>query len=257
MLLDGRDLGTGGGQLRRLPARSGAEVEDPLAGTGSHRRTGELGAPALRPGIAALEPLDRDRLDHQRPVRRPDGRLGRLVLGAHEGPRGLGAELPPPGRRDPVRVGVQERRGGRRLLVQAAEEAGEALRQSPHDRVREGHRALEPGRAHELHGLVHGRVLRDGVHEGELVGAGAERRANRRVELPHRPAPERLDAVVERADALNRAVGELLREGAVARVEPLRGAPEGPVGVGAVLEDPLDDACRDRPRGADHGLMSP
>ena len=141
---------------------------------------------------------------------------------------------------------MHERGRGRRLVVQAREQAGEALGQAPHDRVREGDGALEAGRPDELDGLVHGRVRRDAVHEGELVGAQAERRAHGRVELAHRPAAERLDRVVERADALHRPVGELLREGAVARVEPLRRAAEGPVGVRTLLEDPLDDPGRDR-----------
>ena len=67
-----------------------------------------------------------------------------------------------------------------------------------------------PARAHELHRLVHRRVRRDAVHEGELVGAEPERGAHRRVELAHRPPAERLDRVVERPDALHRPVGELL-----------------------------------------------
>ena len=79
-------------------------------------------------------------------------------------------------------------------------------------------------RAHELDRLVDGRVARDAVEEAELVGAEPERRAHRRVELAHGPPAERLDRVVERADALHRPVGELLRERAVARVEPAAAA---------------------------------
>jgi hypothetical protein len=75
------------------------------------------------------------------------------------------------------------------FVVEAAQAAGQALRQAPHDRFRESDCALEPGGAHELDGLVDGRVRRHGVHEGELIRAGAERCANWRVELPYRRRP--------------------------------------------------------------------
>ena len=67
-------------------------------------------------------------------------------------------------------------------------------------------------------------------HEAELVGAEAQRREHRRVELARGPASERLDRVVERAHALHRAVGELHRERAVAVVEPGRSAAAGTPG---------------------------
>ena len=132
--------------------------------------------------------------------------------------------------------------------MQAGEQVGQALGEPPHDRVREGDRTLEPGGADKLHRLVDGRVRRHPVHEGELVGAQPQRGAHRRVELPHRPAAEGLDAVVERPDALHRPVGELLGEGTVARVEALGRAAEGAVGVGLLLEDPLDDLKGDPSR---------
>ncbi len=90
--------------------------------------------------------------------------------------------------------------------------------------VREGDRALEPGATDELDRLVDGGVGRDAVHVGELVGADAKRRAHRRVELAHRPPAQRLDRVVERADALHGPVGDLHGERPVARVEALGGA---------------------------------
>ncbi len=90
------------------------------------------------------------------------------------------------------------------------------------------------------------------VGERELVRAEAQRRAHRRVELAHRPLPELLDAEVERAHALHRAVGEPLRERAVAVVEPVDGARQRAVGVRVLLEDAEDDVERGSPRGCDH-----
>jgi hypothetical protein len=57
--------------------------------------------------------------------------------------------------------------------------------------------------------------------------------------------------VVERADALDRPVREALREGAVARVEPLGGGAEGAVGVRVVLEDAEDRLVGGAARGRD------
>ena len=64
--------------------------------------------------------------------------------------------------------------------------------------------------------------------------------------------PELLDPEVERAHALHRAVGEPLRERAVAVVEPFDGARERAVGVGLLLEDAQNDVERGAARGRDH-----
>ena len=155
VLLDRDHLGAGGRELRRLAARAprrGRASRSP--GTRADRRPRELRAAALRPGVAALEPLRRDRVDDLGPLRRAHGRLGRLVLRPHERPRVVGPELAPPGLRDPVGIGVHERGSGRRLLVQAREQARQALGEPAHDRVREGDGALEPRGPDELDGLV-------------------------------------------------------------------------------------------------------
>src|SRR6185437_13688258 len=99
--------------------------------------------------------------------------------------------------------------------------------------------------------FVDGRMLRR-VGVPELVRTAPERRPNRRVELPYRPPPERLDRVVERPHALDGAVREPLRERALALVEPLGGAAEGTVGVGVLLEDAQQHLVCRPPGRADH-----
>ena len=187
----------------------------------------------------------------------PDGRLGLLVLRRHQHPRLVGAELAPPRLGDPVRVRVPQRRLPRRRLRQALEEAPGAVGQLPQDGVRERDRALEPRAAHELDGLVDGCVARHAVEVGQLVRAEPERGAHGRVELADRPPPERLDRVVERPGALDRAVGEAPRERAVALVEPAGLGAQRAIGVGAVLEDAPDDREGDAPRGRDRAHRRP
>ena len=94
----------------------------------------------------------------------------------------------------------------------------------------------------------------DAVEVAELVGAEAKRRPDRRIELAHRTAAERLDRVVERPDALHRPVRDLLGERPVARVEPAGRGGEGAVGVGVVLEDAEDDLVG---RAPGRGYRSP
>jgi hypothetical protein len=178
----------------------------------------------------------------------PDDGLRRLVLGAHERQRFLGAEVAPPGPGDPVRIGVPERRLPRGRFGERFDQLAQPEREPAQDCVRERDRALEAGRADELDRLVHGCVLRN-LRERELVGTEAQRRPYRRVELPHRPPPELLDPVVERAHTLDRPVGQPLRERAVALVEPLGGRRKGPVGVRVLLEDAADGLERRPPRG--------
>ena len=125
------------------------------------------------------------------------------------------------------------------------------LREPAHDGVRERHGALAPGRAHELDAVVDDRV-HGLVGPGELVGAEAERRAHRRVELAHRPLAELLDPEVDRPLALHRSVGEPLGERAVAVVEPLDRRGERAVGVRVLLEDAPHDLERRPARRRDH-----
>ena len=90
------------------------------------------------------------------------------------------------------------------------------------------------------------------VGPGELVGAEPQRRDHRRVELPHRPLAELLDAVVDRARALHRAVGEPLREGPVAIVEAGDGRRKRAVGVRLLGEHAPHDLVRGPPCRSDH-----
>ena len=131
-----------------------------------------------------------------------------------------------------------------------------ALGEPAHDRVRERHRTLEPRAADELDRLVRGRVRR-GVRVAELIRAEAQRSAHRRVELAHRPLAERVDRVVERAHALHGAVGEPLRERALALVEVARGGAKDAVGVRVLLEDAQQHLVRDAARRRDRHQRRP
>jgi hypothetical protein len=82
------------------------------------------------------------------------------------------------------------------------------------------------------------------IHLGELVRAETERRAHGRIELAHRPPAELVDREVERADALDRSVGDPLRKCAVSAVERLRGGAKGAVRVRVLLEDAQDGLVR-------------
>src|SRR4051794_27296341 len=59
--------------------------------------------------------------------------------------------------------------------------------------------------------------------------------------------------MVERADALDRPVGEPLRQMPIALVEPARSRRKGAVGVSVVLEDAQERLERRAPGGRDHG----
>ncbi len=246
-------------QLPRLPARCRAEVEHALAVRRADAEAGELRAAALRPD----PPVGHQRLVHAldakgaRQVRllragrrlaahEPDDCLERLVHRPHQGERAVFAEHSHEGLVDPVGVRLLQRPVGQRV-----EERLDPVGQPSHHRVRERDGPLEPGAADELDRLVDGRVLR-GVGVAELVRAEPQRRTHRRVELPHRPPAERLDRVVERPYALHRAVGEPLRERALALVEALGGAAEGAVGIRVLLEHAQQHLVRGAPRGTDH-----
>ncbi len=137
---------------------------------------------------------------------------------------------------------MPERPFGQRL-----DERAQPFRAAAHDGVRKRNRALEPGGPDELDRLVHRRARRHAVEKGELVCADAQRRPNRWIELADGATAERLDSVVERPRALDGTEGDLLRECAVARVQTLRGSPEGAVGVRVLLEDAQDDLVRGAP----------
>jgi len=254
VLLDGHDLAL---ELRRLASGGGAEIERPFTGAGTHGEPGELRAAALRPDPplaqrALVDTLDAvsagyvGRLARRITVDKPDSRLRRLVLGAHERDGGLAAEVPLPDLGDPVRVRELER-----PVRQRGEQIAQADREPTHDRVRERYGTFQTGAADELDRLVHRRVPRDAAQVGDLVRADAQRGTDRWVELRDRSPRERFDAVVERADTLHGPVGDLRRQGAVARVEALRCGSEGTVGVRVVLEDAPHDLVRGTACGRD------
>jgi hypothetical protein len=70
----------------------------------------------------------------------------------------------------------------------------------------------------------------------QLVGADPQRCAHGWVELANRSTPELVDPVIERANPLDRPVGDSLGQSPVARVEPLGRGAEHPVCVRVVLE---------------------
>ena len=252
MLLDRYDLA---GQLCRLAARCRADIERAVARQRADGERSELRAAALRPDPAfgqrllvhALDAVGAGnvgRLAVDLAANEPDDGLGRLVLRAHERQCVVAAEVALPHLRNPVRVRELER-----PLRQTGKQAAETYRQPAHDRVRERDRPLEPCRAHELHRFVDRGVPRDPGQVRELIRAGPQRRPYRRVESRHRPPRERLDAVVERPRALHGAVGDLLGERAIARIESLRRGRERSIGVGVLLEHAQDDLVRGPPCG--------
>ena len=252
--LDGRHLAR---EHRRLPSGRRARVEDPLPLARPDDESRELRPAALRPNAAFLErpvvdPVDAVRAGHiGRLARRvaphqPDHGFGRLVLRAHQCERRLLAEVAAPRVVDPVGVRVLERSSG-----SEPSRPRRALGQAAHDGVRERDRTLDAGATHELDRVVDHRVRRL-VRVAELVRAEPERREHGWIELADRAASDRLDRVVERADALHRAVREPLREGAVAVVEVGCEGAERAVRVRLVLEHAPDDGVRDASRRRDH-----
>ena len=125
-------------------------------------------------------------------------------------------------------------------------------RESPQDGIREFHRSLEPGCAHELHRLAHGRICGNRIQVAELVCADPQSGADRRIELAHGTAANLLEHVVERACPLHCPVRDPLRERAVARVQAGGRTGEGAVGVRVLLEDAQDDVVRDSAGRCDH-----
>ena len=106
-----------------------------------------------------------------------------------------------------------------------------------------------PRTADELDRLVHRGVARDAVDEPELVRTETEGSSHGRVETVDAPSAELLDRVVERADALDGAEGEPLRERSITLVELGSGGTKCAIRVRPVLEHAHEDverrdACR-------------
>ena len=94
--------------------------------------------------------------------------------------------------------------------------------------------------------------MRRGVGVSELVRAEPESGPHRWIELPDGSPAERLDGVVERANALHGAIREPLSKRALPLVEPFGRAAEGPVGVGVLLEHAEQHLIRRATSGRDH-----
>ncbi len=145
---------------------------------------------------------------------------------------------------------VLERRLGGRGVGQGGHQGGRLAGGAPQDGVD------EPGAAArlalgQLDRLADRRVGGDAVQEGELEHAEPQRGEHGGLELGHRPAGQRLDHVVERRAALDHPVGQPHGERPVTRLQAVtaRLAVQRAVGVGALLEDPLNDGVRARPSG--------
>jgi hypothetical protein len=78
--------------------------------------------------------------------------------------------------------------------------------------------------------------MRRRVGVAELVRTEPQRGTDGWVELARRPSTERVDRVIERADALHGPVCEPLCERTISFVEVLSGRAKRTVGIGIVLE---------------------
>ncbi len=105
---------------------------------------------------------------------------GSLVLGPHQRPRRLGAEIAPPRLRDPVGIGVRERGLLPGRVRQRLDACSALVGEAAQHGVRERDRPLEARPAHELDGLVDRGVPRHPVQERELERTEPQGRAHRR-----------------------------------------------------------------------------
>ncbi len=162
-----------------------------------------------------------------------------------------GAERGEPQRGDPLGVRVAQRRLRGRRLGQRGDRRGGLARAAPQHGVDEP-RARGRVRLDERDGLADRRVRGHAVEVGELVEPEPERGEHDRLEPVGRAPGERLDQVVERRAALDRAVGQPHGQRALARVEvePARLAVQHAIGPRPVLEDAAQDGeCADPRRG--------
>ena len=231
MHLDGGHLAR---ELRRLPARRGAQVEHALAlarADGERRELraaalrpdrGPPRAPARRPGRRARRPgSPRPARPRSRRATSAHDRLGRLVLRPHQRERLVRAEVAPPDLRDPVGVRVPERRLGGRPLA-AARRAARAIPSATRRAtafVNATARA-SPACAHELDRLVHRGVARRRPRRSR---AGRRRAAARRARAGRACAPAGGRASRSRGRACARAAPCRTRAAARARGRARRG----------------------------------
>ena len=188
----------------------------------STRPSGQRGRRrATRPAAAP-----RGRRGAMRSVLARSGGLGRLVVGRHQRPRGVGAERVEPELGDPARVRVAQRAASAGVAVgQRGHERGRLARRPPQDGVDEAARRAatrawraRPTRRRRRAAGTRSRNTSWSSPSRSAASTAGSSRWTRRL-------GERLDHVVERRAALDDAVREPHRERAVARVERRRASP--------------------------------
>jgi hypothetical protein len=185
-----------------------------------------------RKGRGERPRLGAQRVDAQR-------RLGRLVVSRHQRARPVRAERVEPQLRDPLGVGVAQRRLARRDVRQPGHDRRRLARGAPQHRVDELRAAGRLGLG-ERDGLADRRMRRDPVQVGELVEPEPQRRDHHGVQLRDGALGERLDQEVERGAALDGAIRQPGGQRALARVK-MQATGLGvqrPVRPRVVLEDP-------------------
>ena len=157
----------------------------------------------------------------------PKRRLRGLVHRRHQQPRLGLAQLRPPHPRQPLGVGVGDRRARRRRVVEAREQLvalGRGAAQQRVDESRSGAGAPVRGAAApgavlgELDGLIDGGVV-GGLGLEELEQAEPQRGERRGVDAAAAPAGEHPHEVVGGAAPLHRAVSQAARLRELARVQ--------------------------------------
>ena len=232
---------------RNAPARHDGE---PCTSNGSSSTSasGMPGSPWLRTGSSSSE---RRSVGHERV--RPQRHLRRLVVGGHQRAGLLSAELSPPQARDPLRVRVLH--GGLlgRRVGERSQQGSRALARGPaQHRVDETVARAAPGLG-QLDGVRDDGAVGRAAQVEQLVQPEPQRRQHRRVEPRGGPLGQCFDQVIERALALNRAVGQAHRERPVAPVQLPGLRLEGLLGVGAVLEHPPQHRVGTAASGGDRG----
>ena len=207
------------GEVRRLAAGGGAQVEHALPGDGCEHPRHQHRAPGLRHDRAPLargrSPARRIRPRATRPSGSPgagcdghrqggshiggaaqervdaDRRLGGLVDAPQQLARAFGAQLRPPQPRQPVRHRVQDRRVRGVGVVKLGDDRRALRGPAPQDRVDEARRARSRALG-ELDGLVDRGIVGDAAEVEQLEEPETERREHRRVKPLQRAAGEPL-----------------------------------------------------------------
>jgi len=191
----------------------------------------------IRIGMGGHRQLTRERRGVAEQRVHAQRHLTRLVVIGHQR-AGVGRpQLFPPHSRDPLRMGMLDRRLLRCLIAQLTQQCGALPRAATEHRVDQAMTAARTSLG-QLDPIRHDRVVGRAVQVQQLVQPQPQRRQQPRIQPLRRAVGETLDQVVERALALHSPVEQAHRQRPVARVELLRLALQRTVGVGAVLEDP-------------------